>query len=143
MSLRRFIYAGVIIAGLALSGSALAQDRVSIQIQGNVPLIDLGLDPCELTFQAQNYGSRTIERIKVGVSVQDRKGNTVKAQNINFRYIDPGKSSQPRMIKLGISCGGIGVVRMRGVEECVIAGKRQKTCSLTATSRTPSIRVEF
>ena len=141
MFMRRLVYAGLTIAAVGFSDSAVAQDHVVVQLVERIPLLDF-IPPCELTFSAQNLGSQSIDSIKVGISIKDSRGNTIKSQNINFRYIDPGKSSQPRTIKAPASCGGI-VVRLHNLEECVIMRKKRKTCVLSAASRVSGIRFDL
>jgi hypothetical protein len=84
---------------------------------------------CRLEFSLRNSGERTVEDLKIQVTLHPGNGDTMMTRMVQFQYVDAGKMGNESMgLLTEDQCLSTVTVRLRRVSNCEIGGKAYGDC---------------
>ena len=82
---------------------------------------------CDLDFTLWNEHSAPVDQLGIDVSVHDDRGNTTDTIALVFRYVEPKKKGEQRLIT-SLPCDRLGSIRIRRVWDCKVGGTAYGDC---------------
>lgn len=123
---RYWMGVALISAGWAFAGLAAAQSRTFFTLSADTG-VRYSTTSCDLDFTLRNDHPSAIEQIGIDVSVHDDRGNTADTLPLVFRYVEPGKEGEQKLMA-GLPCDRLGVIKIRRVWDCKIGGTAYGDC---------------